>query len=290
MKKPVSKNSEQNPASETTSSMKKDSPWTEGDISIRRGICNVLLIAPHGHPEDDTNSAKLARELADQMECYAVINEKFQKPSTAGYKKSSLKGHAIDLNNWREAKRYKKTKAEFIDAIEEFKKAILNSGNPALLVHVHGIKDENLILVSDKIDEFKMSPESLQAVIGYGQRKDDNSRFTASESDFVAPLIKSLRKHNFNAAIAPVEPIIVKMNGKDIKKWYCGNHKGRLNQYFCKPKQKVQSVQIEFRKKDVREFETEITETADVLVASLRPFVQAFLVSADQKSLNKRPQ
>jgi hypothetical protein len=55
MKKPVSQHSEQNPASEAAPLMKEDSLWTEGDIPIRAGNCNVLLIAPHGHPDNDTN-------------------------------------------------------------------------------------------------------------------------------------------------------------------------------------------------------------------------------------------
>jgi ParB/RepB/Spo0J family partition protein len=282
MKKSVSQNTEPNPESEVAASISQDSPWTEGDIPIRVGNCNVLLIAPHGHPKNDTNSAKLAREVADRLDCYAVINEKYQKPSTAGYKRSSLKGYAVDLNNWSAAEKYKKTKAKFLDVIEKFKKAILETGSTAMLIHIHGIRNGNLLLVANKINEFKMSPESLQAIIGYGQRKGDNTRFTASKTGFVIPLIKSLRKQNFNAAIAPVAPIIVKRKGKEVKKWYCGNHKGRLNQYFYEPKQKVQSVQIEFRKKDVREFDTEITETADILDASLRPFIQHFPVSADQ--------
>jgi ParB/RepB/Spo0J family partition protein len=282
MKKPVSQNTEPNPASEAAPPMQQDSPWTEGDIPIRVGNCNVLLIAPHGHPDNDTNSAKLAREVADRLDCYAVINEKYQKPSTAGYKRSNLKGYAVDFNNWREAEKFKKTKAEFLEVIEKFKKAILATGSPAMIVHVHGIKNENLILVADKIDEFKNRPKSLQAVIGYGQRKNDNSRFTASKTGFVVPLIKSLEQQNFYTAIAPVEPIIVKKKDKEVKKWYCGNHKGLLNQYFSKPKHRVQSVQIEFRKKDVREFDTEIIETADILDASLRPFIQPFPVSADQ--------
>ena len=141
MKKSVSQNSEQNPASKAAPAIEPDSLWTEGDISIRKGNCNVLLIAPHGHPKNDTNSAKLARKIADQLDCYAVINEKFQKPSTAGYKRSNLKGYAVDLNNWREAEKFRKTKAEFLDVIEKFKKAILQTGSPAMLVHIHGIRN-----------------------------------------------------------------------------------------------------------------------------------------------------
>lgn len=150
-KKSVSKSTKSDPTSISSPSSGSVSPWTEGDIPRRKGNCNVLLVAPHGHPDDDTNTAKLARKLADLLDCYAVINEKYQKPSNAGYTKSNLRGYAIDLNNWREAKKLKKTKSEFFDIIKNFKQAILKTGNPALLVHVHGIKNKNLLLVAKKI-------------------------------------------------------------------------------------------------------------------------------------------
>ena len=48
MTKPVPQITEQYPASVSPPSTIPDSPWTEGDISFRKGNCNILLIAPHG--------------------------------------------------------------------------------------------------------------------------------------------------------------------------------------------------------------------------------------------------
>jgi hypothetical protein len=259
-----------------------NSPYPEDHFERIKGNCNVLLIAPHGHPEDDTNTGKLARELASRLNCYAVINEKYRKWRDAGLKGPDPENYAVDLYCWAEANKFVKTKG-FIDTIEQFKKEILRTGNPALILHIHGIKDKNMLLVAEKTNSFQHQKEALHAVIGYGQRKNDRSRFTASKTNFVSPLINALGKHNFNAAIAPVEPIYVNNGKMKQPRFYCGNHKRRLNQYSCKPKQRVQSLQIEFRKKDVRKTGSEITETADILKAALKPFIKLFLDSAVQK-------
>jgi hypothetical protein len=79
------------------------SSWIGGDIPRREGKCNVLLIAPHGHPKDDTYTGKLARKLADRLDCYAVINEKYQKPTSAGVANAMPGSFIADL--------YKKTDA-----------------------------------------------------------------------------------------------------------------------------------------------------------------------------------
>lgn len=263
--------------------LRAPSLWIEGDIPCRKGNCNVLLIAPHGHPEDDTNTGKLARELADRLDCYAVINEKYQKWSNAGLTEPNPDNFAVDLYCWAEAMGNEKTKTEFIDVIKLFKKKILETGNPALLIHIHGIKNKNMLLVAEKLNEYKDKQDSLHAVIGYGQRKGDNSRFTASKTDLVIPLIDAFGELDFNVAFAPVDPIIVKKGKKRIKKWYCGNHSGRLNQRLNKPKKQVHSLQIEFRKKDVREFDSEIIETATILETAITPFIKTILASAVQR-------
>lgn len=49
---------------------KSESPWTEGDIPIRKGNCNILVIAPHGHKKNDENTYEIARHIADDLDCY----------------------------------------------------------------------------------------------------------------------------------------------------------------------------------------------------------------------------
>ena len=49
---------------------KSESPWTEGDIPIRKGNCNILVIAPNGHKKNDENTYEIARHIADDLDCY----------------------------------------------------------------------------------------------------------------------------------------------------------------------------------------------------------------------------
>ncbi len=94
-----------------------ESPWTEGDISIRKGKCNVLLIAPHGHPKDDTNTYELTRKIADKLDCYAVVNKKYQKPKSASLQNPNVRKFAVDLNRWGQINLYSKIKKQFLDPI-----------------------------------------------------------------------------------------------------------------------------------------------------------------------------
>ena len=59
MKKNSSKDVEQDPASAPSPQKNTDLPWTTGDIPTRKGNCNVLLIAPHGHPKNDGKHTRL---------------------------------------------------------------------------------------------------------------------------------------------------------------------------------------------------------------------------------------
>ncbi|MBW1929914.1 MAG: hypothetical protein JRJ13_12280 [Deltaproteobacteria bacterium] len=47
-------------------------------IEIIRGTNKLLLVAPHGHEEDDEDTGTLTREIAQTIKCYAVIGEKNQ--------------------------------------------------------------------------------------------------------------------------------------------------------------------------------------------------------------------
>ena len=74
------------------------SPWTEGDISIRKGSCNVLLIAPHGHPDNDARTYSITRHMADALDCFAIVNKTFRKPP---YKKNLDGTYVLDKEGKR---------------------------------------------------------------------------------------------------------------------------------------------------------------------------------------------
>ena len=168
MKKSVSQRSEQNPVSVAATTRKPESQWTEGDISIRTGNCNVLLIAPHGRPEDDTNTGKLTWEIAELLDCYAVINEKYIKTSTAGVPEADPENFIADLYKQSEANLLQ-VKPIFLDAVVRFKYEIIYRYQSLYIIHVHGIATNNTPKVAKLISEFQKKTRKLQAVIGYGQ-------------------------------------------------------------------------------------------------------------------------
>jgi len=197
--------------------LRGSSPWTEGDISFRKGNCNLLLIAPHGRPEDDTDTGKLTRELAELLDCYAVINEKYIKTSTANVPNAQPEAFIADLYKFADAN-LPAIKSLFLDHINHFKSEIIHKYKSLFILHIHGIKTKNTPKVAKLIPDYKNKEDKLQVVIGFGQWENDNSRFTADKLKTVIPLIQRLRENGLEAAIAPTGPI--KVDGKKI--WYCG--------------------------------------------------------------------
>jgi hypothetical protein len=276
MKKPVSQHSEPNPASEAAPSMTQDPPETIGNIYIREGKCNVLLIAPHGRPEDDTNTGKLTWELAELLDCYAVINEKYIKTSTAGVPEADPENLIADLYKQSEAN-LPQVRPVFLDSVNRFKHEIIHRYQSLYIIHVHGIATDNTPKVAKLISEFQKKTKKLQAVIGYGQWRNNLSKPTADLELTVKPFIDRLMENGLQAAIAPVEPI--KVNGIDT--WYCGWDDDRLNQYLYNPKVPMQSFQIELKEAGVRDKPIRRSIAAKALAAAIKPF----LVSADQNGI-----
>ena len=104
----------------------KVGPWTESVIPTRKGSCNILVIAPHGYPDDDKGTYQLARQLADNLNCYAVVNEKYRKPKIAGLKAPSLSKWAADLNCCSHINKFRKIQKLFREPIEKFKDEIMS--------------------------------------------------------------------------------------------------------------------------------------------------------------------
>ncbi len=99
--------------------------WTEGDIPTRQGNRNILILAPHGHPSDDTGTYQLARRMADELDCYAVVNEKYRRPENVKPGKSYPPDYIVDLNLWGKIKKSTGAMTDFIGPIKEFKQQIL---------------------------------------------------------------------------------------------------------------------------------------------------------------------
>ena len=245
-------------------------PWTEGDISMREGNCKVLLIAPHGHSSDDIGTYQLARQIADELDCYAVVNKKYRKPGKLKPGEKYEEKYLIDLNILPEIEKSKEAMTNFIGPIEEFREQILKKYDSLFLLHIHGIGNPNRKKVAELLQEFKDNPEDLHLLIGHGQHHDkDKTLITADIEKLVKPLMTGLYKVGVRSTIAPTKAII---DEKGKERWYCGNDKKRLNQKLCEPRDKVQSLQLEFKRKGLRDNQNNREVIAQKFADTLQTF------------------
>jgi hypothetical protein len=215
-------------------------------IHAVRGRTNVLLVAPHGNMKDDMGTSEFALAAGKCMQCYTVTNTRFSKGVNYEYARSIADLYKKDIFLHPELKEL------FWDRITLFLDEILAQREKALVIYIHGIKDGNIQKIAELTNgDPNHHVKPLDIVIGYGQHYK-NPRFTAHESDLVVPLVESFTKNGLPAQIAPTDPIY--SNGH--KTWYCGNDRGRMNQYLfnkTKYRNRVQSLQVELKFTGVRD-------------------------------------
>ena len=218
----------------------------------RPGAKNVIVIAPHGIIDDDEYTNIIVEEMSDaeHLDSFAVINDKYRKPTEKRGLKPDAEKNLLDLNNTAHYSHLPAVKKEFLQPIEDYKSEILFKCENGLIVLIHGMKNENMALVAEKIAEYKDKPKKLQAIIGFGQNDDGEERYTADREWLIEPLIQKLKVHGIYAAIAPTEKIEL-ANGEERS--YCGHDSRRLNQYLADPDTGIQSVQLEFKKLGLRD-------------------------------------
>ena len=193
---------------------------------------NILLIAPHGCPEDDKNTGKLARAVQKALGCHAIINEVFRKPendkNTDKDIEAKIKEKIADLNNTLDAKAH----PTFIEKIN----SKIKGHNNAYVFWIHGIDDKNF---ANEEKEWKY--DGAKCLVGYGQGSKDNDNSMDAEK---AKTFISLLNDN---------GLKTKATNKKSKN-YRGASPTNMNQYFRKNGlTNVQSVQLELVNKDVRE-------------------------------------
>ena len=237
------------------------SPWTEGDIPVRKGNCNILLIAPHGHKNTDENTYEIARHMADELDCYAVVSELYQKPPYKRDKRGRLiknkitgnpvrheankKKKWVDLNNLDEVNE-QLDKEEFLGPIKGLKDEIVKRFEAAQIFLTHGIKDKHINYESEIINA---APE-LGALIGIGRGNPNEEppyeeRLSAS-SETAVNLIELLHSDIIAAEALP----------RRNRRSYAGWDRRNLNQLFTERNDNdtdVQSVQIEIKWTGYRE-------------------------------------
>ena len=227
MKKNSSKDVEQDPASAPSPQKNTDLPWTKGDIPTRKGNCNVLLIAPHGHPKNDENTYEIGRMVADELDCHAIVNKIYRKPpftknedGTFVFEKGKKVRHApdktkkwIDLN--RKNQVHAHLESEFEKPLKSTINEIIEKYGKALVLWIHGIKDKNI--TSDNAGD---DADGINALIGRGQ--GDPNSYTA----YKKTVDKIVRELGANP-ISPLKAALAKSGSR-----YCGWHSNIMNQFF----------------------------------------------------------
>ena len=244
-------------------------PWTEGDIPTRKGNCNILVIAPHGHHKNDEKTYEIARQMADYLNCYAVVNKLYRKPpylrdenkkividdktGKPVREKPNKAKKWVDLNRVNQSKKYLRKK--YVERLQLYVTQIIKDHGKSFLFWIHGIDDDNII---NAVGKEKL--EHTDIVIGIGQGYPDE---LTADMELVDKLEKLLKP---NVGIALAE------RGSD----YCGWHPNIMNQFFKGEGydlSTVQSVQLEIRKIGFRDYDENIKKTSNILSNALSEVV-----------------
>ena len=220
----------------------------DNNIELIEGNNNILLIAPHGHPKNDTYTGVLTRELYQRLGCYAVINEYYCKP---------YKGHPTNKNagianlNYTHLIEKAGMEKDFLLPILDFKQEIIAKeyGSPVVVL-IHGMDDDNMK---------NFYGDDTQVVMGIG----NPDRLSCNE-DFPNKFKPILNTDGAKGLVTVIDE-----GGTDYSAWDYRN----LNQLFTERNLKyyddrVQSFQLELKMAGVRA-ENHISQTADILSSAL---------------------
>jgi hypothetical protein len=228
------------------------------------GTTDILIVAPHspvidGQYQNDLRTGTIAEKIQAVLGCYAIINDRWFKPKgeiTKDYTKCHADLFRID---------HSRKVPGYLDCI----KKVVESSGRTLVVWVHGIADDVAATQGrEHIDQglFSGEPETLHALMGYGQGGDPKSGdprdcFSARESTAVV-----FRDRLTQAGMTTLftHPRSSNFRGRDSK---------RLNQWFVQSGfgfDQVESIQLEIREKSFRDSRQNAAKAAQIIIKALR--------------------
>jgi len=125
-------------------------------VSVGYGTAPVLLVAPHGHQLDDSNTAELTVAAAEAIDANYVVNRGWRRDTTVD--QIASKANCNDFRHCLEDV----VKDEFLDPINDVITAAYANQDDLIIVCVHGMG--NGIRTTSKAPK-------LGAVVGYGEGK-----------------------------------------------------------------------------------------------------------------------
>jgi hypothetical protein len=191
---------------------------------------NILLIAPHGHVDDDENTGILTREIRKKLDCHAIVNEVYRKPKeleNGSLEEPNKDEKILDLNN--------KPQAEDHEKILEKIKKLIEDPQSTYVFWIHGIKDENLTEEANT-----MGIQGLKGLVGYGQPDRHSMNHEKAQA-----LLNHFKEQKLEMEFTREDANNYRGWSKDnLNQWFKNNRNG----YF-----EVQSVQLEFAFTGVRD-------------------------------------
>lgn len=255
---------------------------TREPINKLEGTNRVLVIAPHGVKQDDTNTNKLALKLQKKLGCYAVINQGYRRPEQG--KDAVPNKNIANLNSLEQVREH--LNVEFLKPIVDYKNDIISKeyGSPVVVL-IHGMANKNM--------DTYYGPD-IQAVVGAGVGINLIDRHSMS-MESVEQFVKLLGEDkDFPLKVVQSDKTLPGTDDDDdIKKKYGGWSKDNLNQLFSplspeyNKDDNVQSVQIELKEQGIRDTDENIKKTANTLAVSLATLLGIELVKKTKEVVVK---
>ena len=220
---------------------------TEKNIELISGNNSILLIAPHGvetEPYDDISTAALIRPISEQLNCSAIINTTYRKPTEnqqekRNNRKPNPEKKILDLNIVKQAQKH----PEFISKIKE----IVDTEPLTYVFWIHGIDDDNI-------------EKDVHCLIGYGQPKEGEEHHYTAKKENIDKILNQFEENGIKAVVAPETSNYRGWEETNMNQWF------RLNQYT---QDKVQSIQLEFKMTGCRDNADNLKATATNIAKAL---------------------
>lgn len=207
-------------------------------VSISKGDLPVLLVAPHG--PDDLNTDELVDLIASEMNLFSVINRGWKK----GYSVDHLEDRA-DCNNISHLHE-DVVREEFLEPILRSVSKIQKSlDERVFVINIHGCGDSVRKYVDD---------QDLDIIVGYGEGPKNNSH--TCNIKLKDAFVSFLEEESFGVY--------------EGKKRYSGRARNNLNQLFKKwyPNKYVNSFQLEIVH-ELRSEKSMLNLTSDAIISAI---------------------
>ena len=221
----------------------------EKTVKVLKGEIGLLVVAPHGYMEDeeegdDDFTAIIAGTIQKELNCYAVINEKYQRDD-------------VNCNDIKKIQKNPKAKKEFLQPIIDSVEQLYKNRIPITQVLIHGFDDK-------KKPELVAEGEAI--LLGRGQRDGNDTDGCTMKAADLAVMIFCLGKQSLNAVEAPLDS------------GYCGREQVNLNKLFKQKKPIVKpladSIQFEIRKTGFRETPEQAHNTGLSIAIALKEYME----------------